>query len=169
MQKIGEKVNLAKSFASDAHQGQIYGSVPYIQHLEETYQVAVDHGLDEEIQCGCWLHDTLEDTKVTYSELVDIFGVSIAEMVYCVTDELGRNRKERKEKTYPKIASNPESIAVKLCDRIANIENAIKHGEDGLLKMYLKEDSEFQKYLFNEEYLPLWNRYLDLLNKSFRI
>lgn len=63
-------------------------------------------------------------------------------MVYCVTDELGRNRKEKKEKTLPKTASNPDAIILKLADRIANIE----HG--GKVDMYRKEYQEFKGALF---------------------
>jgi hypothetical protein len=59
-----------------------------------------------------------------------------------VTDELGRNRKEKKEKTLPKTASNPDAIILKLGDRIANIE----HG--GKVDMYAKEYQEFKGALF---------------------
>ena len=75
------------------------------------------------------------------NKIKDYFGEDVAEMVFAVTDELGRNRKERKVKTYPKIAANPEAIILKLADRIANIE----HG--GKIDMYKKEHGNFVGWL----------------------
>ena len=70
----------------------------------------------------------------------------VAEIVYAVTDELGRNRKERKEKTYPRIAANKDAIAVKLCDRIANVQESSKTNHR-LYKMYQKEQADFKAAL----------------------
>ena len=82
-------------------------------------------------------------------------------MVYCVTDEIGRNRKEKKAKTLPKTASNPDAIILKLADRIANIE----HG--GKIDMYAKEYDEFKGALFlntPSDGKIMWN-HLDILLK----
>ena len=62
-------------------------------------------------------------------------------MVYCVTDEIGRNRSEKKLKTLPKTALNPDAIILKLADRIANIERG------GKADMYANEYNEFQAFL----------------------
>ena len=89
-----------------------------------------------------YLHDSIEDDGISYNDIKKHFGFDVAEMVYCVTDELGRNRKEKKEKTLPKTASNSDAIILKLADRIANIQ----HG--GKIDMYLKEYNEFKGALF---------------------
>lgn len=89
-----------------------------------------------------YLHDVIEDAGISYNDIRVHFGVEVVEIVYCVTDELGRNREERKAKTLPKTASNNDAIIVKLADRIANIE----HG--GKVGMYAKEHSEFKSYLY---------------------
>jgi (p)ppGpp synthase/HD superfamily hydrolase len=90
----------AKEFALKAHQGQTYGTREYSFHLEAVVSIAKEFKLDENIISACWLHDTMEDCNVSFQDLKNIFGEKIAEIVYCVTDELGRNRKERKAKTY---------------------------------------------------------------------
>jgi len=86
-------------------------------------------------------HDIIEDTSLSYNKIKRIYGLEVAEMVYCVTDELGRDRNEKKRKTLPKTASNPDAIIIKLADRIANIE----HG--GKIDMYAKEFSQFKSAL----------------------
>ena len=153
---------IAKEFAIKAHQGQTYGTRKYSFHLEAVVSIAKEFKLDENIISACWLHDTMEDCNVSFQDLKNIFGEKIAEIVYCVTDELGRNRKERKAKTYPKIKSNNDALCVKLCDRIANMQQSFIDNNDNLLSMYVKEHREFKKLLFSdnssETLLLLWKR-----------
>jgi len=110
--------------ADKAHANQTYDIYPYGYHIRQVVTIAEELGYDESIVVAAALHDTLEDTELSYNDLKKAFGVEVAEIVYCVTDELGRDRKERKEKTYPKIRSNWKAGVVKLCDRIANIQQA---------------------------------------------
>lgn len=143
----------AQLYAKQAHAGQFYGKgEEYYFHLESTWKIAVDYNLRMPIQVACWLHDTIEDTKVTYKQLLDNFNFEIAELVYAVTDELGRNRKERKKKTFPKIIKYGKDAALlKLCDRVANIHYS-KTQDKKLFDMYRKEHIEFSKIY---EYLDL--------------
>jgi hypothetical protein len=93
-----------------------------------------------------FLHDTIEDTRTSYSDLKEVFGETITEIVYCMSDEMGRNRKEKKEKTYPKIRSNPNSIILKVADRIANAEFSVNE-KSKQATMYREEYNEFEYYL----------------------
>lgn len=158
----------ARDFALNVHGTQKYGDKPYIVHLDEVAKVAKEFGCDYEIIVAAYLHDIIEDTKIPYKVIKDLFGLRVAEMVYCVTDELGRNRKERKEKTYPKIKSNKDAIKLKLCDRIANIRNAIKNNRKEKINMYFKEHYGFSKILSNDIHgieLELWKE-LEEINKQ---
>jgi (p)ppGpp synthase/HD superfamily hydrolase len=159
----------AKEFALQAHQGQLYGTRDYSFHLEAVVAIAKEFKLDENIVAACWLHDTIEDCKVSYQDIKAICGEAVAEMVYCVTDELGRNRKERKLKTYPKIKANDDALCVKLCDRIANMQQAFGDN-DRLSAMYLEEHKEFRQQLFHdnstEKLLLLWNRLENLVSNE---
>jgi guanosine-3',5'-bis(diphosphate) 3'-pyrophosphohydrolase len=152
----------AKAFALKAHEGQKYGEHAYAFHLEAVVAVAKEFELSETIIAGCWLHDTIEDCKVSYQDIKTECGAAVAEIVFCVTDELGRNRKERKLKTYPKIACNEDALCVKLCDRIANVVHSIRGNNLGLLSMYLKEHGEFREQLHrpgsHPDVLRLWSR-----------
>lgn len=137
----------ARLFAVKAHMNQYYDEVfPYEKHLDDVVEVIKSFGFSGKFIIAAWLHDALEDTGVSYNDIKKHFGEEVAEMVYCVTDELGRNRKEKKAKTLPKTASNPDAIILKLADRIANIEHGLKSG--GKTEMYKKEYSEFKGALY---------------------
>lgn len=136
-------IDKAKNFAIRAHEGQKYGTHSYSVHLLEVYKVAEKFQLSDNIKAACFLHDILEDTNVKYYQLKNMFGMDIAELVYGVTDELGRNRKECKQKTHLKIVEMGVSCAIlKLCDRIANMENA-KRNENSILNKYIEEHKDF--------------------------
>ena len=145
-------VKEAREFASKAHIAQEYDGSPYTKHLDDVFNVLKRFGFTEEedadLMISSYLHDIIEDTATSYSDLKKKFGIEIAEIVYCMTDELGRNRKEKKEKTYPKLRSNMRSVTLKVADRIANIENSLNKGAGGgFLDMYKKEFTEFQNQL----------------------
>lgn len=157
----------AWTLAKKSHLNQTYGDYPYINHLESVMDVSLSLGyVEEEILIGCVLHDIIEDTSVTYKDIKDRYGKNVAEIVYLVTDEIGRTRKEAKHKTYSKIRKNKKSIVVKLCDRISNIEKSILY-DSKKLKMYLEEDESFKKGIYNESTLDYtksaWDKYDELI------
>jgi len=139
----------AEMFAKGAHAGQKYGKMPYTYHLAAVCQVTKEFSQSLPVQIAAWLHDTIEDTAVVYNDIKMIFGEDVAELVYAVTDELGRNRFERKEKTLKKCRqTGKEAVALKLCDRIANMRFSQKD-DRGHYQMYLKEAQFFHDMLHN--------------------
>lgn len=138
-------IKYAELFARGAHAGQKHGDRPYWKHLEDVTKVLERMGVaDENIWCAAWLHDTIEDTPVTYQDLRQLFGDRIAELVWRVTDELGRNRTERKEKTWPKTAETRNSTVLKLADLAANVEQCFRD-QSKLQQMYRKEWKEMKE------------------------
>ncbi len=152
-------------FAGAAHKDQMYGESLYVHHLAAVDQVLDDIGIPEIrfARISAWLHDTVEDCGVKIEDISKRFGDTVGYTVWCVTNEKGKNRKERSEKTYPKIASNENSLLVKLADRIANIEHSLNiNSKFGL--MYVKEHPDFvgalRTYWTGSERVQLlWNRY----------
>lgn len=156
----------AKEFAIAKHGTQKYGEHPYSYHLDRVSQVLTEFGYatDESIVAAGWLHDTLEDTETTYTELVSEFGHEISDIVFAVTNESGKNRGDRFRKTALKIQSNKKALIVKLADRIANTEASLQSNPK-LYKMYVKEFPLFKELLYNPldaELLPMWNRLIEL-------
>lgn len=127
----------AKIFAINLHKERnlFYDGNPYEIHLRMVFGKAKEylHLLDEEyhdnVLSAAWMHDTLEDCAITYNDIRDAgFSDRVADIVYDVTNELGKNRKERAERTYPKIAKNKLAVYVKVCDRIANMKYSASKG-----------------------------------------
>ena len=82
----------AASFAADRHRKQRrkdLHATPYINHpLALASTLAVEGGVtDAEVIAAALLHDTLEDTQTTASELREAFGDRVAAMVEEVTDD----------------------------------------------------------------------------------
>ena len=148
MKSLTAKEERAMLVAQKAHSNQFYGIYPYIFHIEEVWRAAKDLNLNEDLRVACILHDVLEDSDLSYNDIKAAFGHKIAETVYAVTDELGRNRKERKEKTYPKIRQSSQAILVKICDRIANVRHSKVFKRD-MSNLYKKEERDFKFYLHN--------------------
>jgi (p)ppGpp synthase/HD superfamily hydrolase len=155
-------VDRARRFAVKAHGTQMYGDKPYVAHIDHVVRVLVSFGYSgDHILAAGYLHDVLEDTHVTCEDLAREFPASAVKLVFAVTDEPGRNRKERKAKTYPKIvAAGDAAVAIKLADRIANVQAAIKAGSRHV-EMYRNEHSAFRAALRRDWELNSMWAYLD--------
>jgi len=156
----------AYEFAEKAHGAQLYGTEPYMVHLREVVGVLEEYGytttphrrnLEPTVSAIGYLHDVLEDTVTTKQQLIDVFGSYIADCVELVTDPKGGNRKERKLLANQKLRAinspGPYTVAliVKAADRLANLrrsEIAWENGDQGKLKMYRKEHTEFLQAAF---------------------
>jgi (p)ppGpp synthase/HD superfamily hydrolase len=154
-------IKKSKDFALRCHSSTNHfydRTLPYSHHLQMVVDVALKfihlipiefHGL---VISACWLHDTIEDTRITYSDLCKEINIDVAEIVYALTNEKGRTRRERaNEKYYEGIRNTRFATFCKLCDRIANIEYSISKGSDAL-SMYSKENPHFIRSIYNEEY-----------------
>jgi len=143
----------AVQLATEKHSGQKYGDFDYTHHLACVEKIVRRYwddtnNIGKDLIVSAWLHDLIEDTKTSYEDIKNIFGKDIAELVYSVTNELGRNRQEKAKKTYPKIKKHPFAVYLKLADRIANIEFAYKNENKELLEMYKNEKDILKKYLY---------------------
>jgi len=154
-------VEQAELFARLIHKNQFYGELPYTKHLEEVILTLQEFGvIDGIVLSGAWLHDSLEDTPVTYELLKSVFGSEVADIVFDLTNESGKNRKEILEKTAPKTRENYAALTIKLADRIVNTEFSIDNNLK-LYKMYKKEFPRFKELLYRENekdrvILDLW-------------
>lgn len=78
---------------------------------------------------GAYYHDSIEDARLTYNDVVEAAcrlmsrqqAVVAAEIVYALTNDKGRTRSERAgENYYRGIRQTPYAPFVKLADRLAN-------------------------------------------------
>lgn len=140
----------ARKYAVVQHGGQTYNEeVPYEDHLDMVVEVGNRFGFggDQEMGSAMYLHDTIEDTDTSYTDIHKRFGEGVAELVYAVTSERGRNRKEKNQKTYPKLReAGTRAICLKLMDRIANVQYGLAT-PNGKVDMYRAEYPEFRHAL----------------------
>lgn len=123
-----EKITKAFDFAKAAHEGQERRSgEPYFMHPETVAEILAELGLDTDSIVAGLLHDTLEDTSVTYSVIEKEFGRQVADLVNGVT-RLGKivyNSKEEAQmedlrKMFVAMAHDIRVIIIKLADRLHN-------------------------------------------------
>lgn len=141
-------IERAKMVATILHCRQTYDDKDYTAHLEDVFNI-VDklQTVNEDMRVAAWLHDAVEDTQMKLKHVKEYFGEGVADIVYCLTDELGANRTERQLKTYPKIRGSAKATVVKLADRLANVRSAARNKNYGFLEMYKKEWPIFKKIL----------------------
>jgi (p)ppGpp synthase/HD superfamily hydrolase len=163
-------ISTAKEHAIRCHLGTCheYDGMPYTIHLKHVTDFAtkfkqlVPEKSWETVLAACWLHDTIEDCRQTYNDIVKICGSEVAEIVYALTNEKGRTRKERaNSKYYEGIRDTPFAPFVKLCDRLANVEYSSR-SKSSMFNKYWMEQPQFEKELYCEELEPMFKelRYL---------
>ena len=152
----------SQQFAISKHGNQKYGEHPYSYHLNYVVNILTEYGYaeDDAIISAGWLHDTIEDTDTTHAMLVLEFNQEIADIVWAVSSEPGKNRQAKFRNTAPKIISNKKALIVKLADRIANTEASLANNPK-LYQMYVKEFTLFHELLYQDN-LPMWNRLIKL-------
>lgn len=137
-------IKKAKIFATAAHAavGQIrkYTGEPYIVHPIEVAKIVTQYPHTEAMICAAYLHDVLEDTKVTLLLLRKEFGDEVANLVLWLTKIDGpENRAHRKAVDRAYLAQAPwEAQTVKVADLIANTDSIIEHDPDFAI-VFLKE------------------------------
>lgn len=132
----------AKQFAIKKHgdQKRKYTGEPYWHHCEEVANLIEENSGNEVYIMAAWLHDTIEDTETTYKELIENFGVTIASLVYWLTDDdIKENRETRKLMSRIKLKQAPFGAKlVKLADLISNSKSIAEKDPD-FAKVYMKE------------------------------
>lgn len=112
-------MNLAQEYANQYHQGQFRkgGQLPYIVHPEAVTKILRKYGVNDERTIDiAWLHDTLEDTNLTYAKIKKVFGLEVAKGVYILTRNVDRDRYNQR------IAKSSQDIQmVKLADTLHNV------------------------------------------------
>jgi (p)ppGpp synthase/HD superfamily hydrolase len=139
--KYAKQIDEIRAAAHELHDSvnQIYGDgLPYGFHLDMVVEAVEEFGHlvcvseDDMIPLffGAFFHDTIEDTRQSYNDVMrrarkwmtEEQALMATEIVYALTNDKGRTRAERAgEKYYKGIREIPYATVVKLCDRLSNI------------------------------------------------
>ena len=124
-----DRIERAWHFAEKMHDGQMRKSGdPYFIHPGSVAMVIAEMQLDSASVCAALLHDVVEDTDVTETDIEQQFGSEIAFLVDGVT-KLGKvnfhSKEDRQAESFRKMlvamARDIRVLLVKLCDRLDNM------------------------------------------------
>ncbi|TMG80811.1 MAG: bifunctional (p)ppGpp synthetase/guanosine-3',5'-bis(diphosphate) 3'-pyrophosphohydrolase, partial [Betaproteobacteria bacterium] len=122
-------VERAFAFSESAHQGQFRKSgEPYITHPLAVASILSQWRLDAQGLAAALLHDVMEDTSVTKTEIETSFGKPVADMVDGVSklDQIEfQSREDAQAESFRKMllamAQDVRVILIKLADRLHNM------------------------------------------------
>lgn len=167
-------LDISARIGTKAHDrmGQTYDGKSYSTHLAAVESVLREFGANEEqhldMLCAAWLHDTLEDTKLTPDDIRlalgnDAIVDDIMELVEAVTlNQVASSRGLALRLTLPRIRQNPRAVMLKLADRIANVRASHKSGPH--YWRYVDEYPMFRVVLHREgEFEAMWHELDSLL------
>jgi GTP diphosphokinase / guanosine-3',5'-bis(diphosphate) 3'-diphosphatase len=125
------QVLTAASFAARAHANQKRKGAagePYINHLIEVAELVArsSYSSDTNLIMACFLHDVVEDTRITAREVEEAFNRDVAELVMEATDDktlLKHERKARQVESAPH--KSVRAQALKLADKISNLRSLL--------------------------------------------
>jgi len=113
-------VEAAREFATFAHAGQFRRDrvTPYINHPAKVAALLKEAGENDTAQAVAYLHDVLEDTKVTLTELIRAdFPRDVLISVIALTSIIGDNY----EVYLTDVIRDPIARTVKVADMVANL------------------------------------------------
>ena len=120
----------AIEFAVKAHAGQLRkgSSLPYVFHPLGAARTLIECGCSQEIVAAAILHDTIEDTSVTYEDIRSSFGEEVAGLVREVSaPDMEDSWENRKGHTIEHLKDAPKDVLLLACadklDNIASIRN----------------------------------------------
>ncbi|MDT8854524.1 bifunctional (p)ppGpp synthetase/guanosine-3',5'-bis(diphosphate) 3'-pyrophosphohydrolase [Paracoccaceae bacterium Fryx2] len=122
-------IRRAYAYGTQMHDGQQrHSGEPYFTHPVAVAAILTEQRLDDATIITALLHDTIEDTKSTYTEVSRLFGEEIAELVDGVTKltnlELSSAQSKQAEnfrKLFMAMSKDLRVILVKLADRLHNM------------------------------------------------
>jgi len=127
----------AVAFAAGKHSSQRRKDVdasPYINHpIAVASLLAVEAGVSDltTLQAAI-LHDTIEDTETSLEELIERFGVEVADIVMEVTDDKALPKDVRKQLQVAHAHKKSNSAAmVKIADKTCNLRDLANSPPNG--------------------------------------
>ena len=175
-----DKIRDAAHFAIEAHHGQKRASgEDYVNHTFAVAAIVHELGLDTDVVIAALLHDTVEDTPVTLTQIEKKFGADVASLVDGVTkmeviqefSEIneGKSKQIAKAESLRKMmlamVDDVRVVLVKLCDRLHNMRTlgAVKAEKQ---RRVASETLEIFSPLANR--LGVWQVKWELEDLSFR-
>lgn len=146
-----DRTELAKKFASEK-----FAEIGVENHFLDVFKILQDEfGVsDQDVLTAGLLHDTLEDTSVTYQEIAEKFSKEVANMVREVSHPKNYTR-EQKDEYYERIKTISQGAKlIKMADFVSHLRDFIKIYEK-------KEQHLYPKFVNNDKYIASIREFLD--------
>lgn len=179
-------INQAIEFATLSHQTQTRKGteIPYILHCLEAGIIAANMTtkggqVDSDVVCAAILHDTIEDTDVSYQTLKQEFNENIANLVKHQSEDKSKEWLERKLATIKFLQLN-QSKAVEiatLADKLSNMRSIFRDYQVENEKLWdkfnaAKEEQHWYYESIGDSLSQVkdtneYREYIDLIKKTF--
>jgi (p)ppGpp synthase/HD superfamily hydrolase len=124
-----------------------YDNKEYIYHIDavsaiiDRYQNVFIHNNDDFIntKIASLFHDSIEDARQSYNNILENTNKDIADIVLAVTDVPSSNRLMKHLLTMVKTVADYRAIILKMCDILANATYSYEHNDS----MYCKYKKEY--------------------------
>lgn len=129
---------LAMAFKAHKNQKRKGTDIPYIVHPIEVAVILSSNGENKDLINAALLHDTLEDTALTYEDILDNFGKMTADLVLSASEPYKSGRtaltkeeevnswQERKKHTIEYLKTADRDTKLLVCaDKLSNIRSIV--------------------------------------------
>ena len=178
---INDVKGKAKVFAILAHFGQVRKNEPEkpkIIHPIAVGKMLEEYGYDDNVVASGYLHDVVEDTKYTLSDIKNFFGDDIANLVDAASEpDKSLSWEQRKKHTIEETKKLPlRKKLVIAADKINNLEDLsiifAKTGKRDFSKFNRGEEQQkwyytniYKSLIYNEDTsIPIFQRLKDVLD-----
>lgn len=153
-----------KNFVKIKHAGQFrkYSNVPYHEHCFDVYNMLIDCGFfDTDMLYAALLHDIIEDTNTTLSELEEFgFNYRVLKYVRILTCDNHNKNPFYKSKYIANCLIYYATTCIKVADRLCNTLDFCKAGKIKYAKIYFhKVDILFYYLSLEDEDTSIKNLY----------
>jgi (p)ppGpp synthase/HD superfamily hydrolase len=141
------KIDKARIIATAAHAAcghrRKHSGIAYINHPADVVRILETEatGVTTRMIMAAWMHDVVEDTKITTDFINEHFDVAVARMVHGLTNERpeGFNRAQRHDHNVVRLSKTARDVkTIKLADCIANMRDIIRE-DPNFAPTYLAE------------------------------
>ena len=119
-------LNKAIHFAAERHAGQLRKGTksPYITHPMEVMSILSSMKADTNLLIAGVLHDVLEDTDTTETEILEMFGLDVHFLVTSHTEDKSKSWDERKQTAIDDLyEADPRLKLLIMADKLANLRS----------------------------------------------
>lgn len=151
-------VEKAQMFAAGAHAGvgqkRKYTGEDYIHHPVAVADIVRNNGGSDEMIAAALLHDTIEDTQVTFGHIFSLFGERVAEMVDALSNKAKKEDGNRETRFFINVKAlrerlDMQSRVIKLADLIHNTQSITRYDQK-FAAQYLAEKTFMLRVLFTD-------------------